>query len=53
MSELIDDLLLLSRVSRSELPAAPWTSARSRPAIVTDLRRGHPDRQVDVRIATG
>ena len=49
MSELIDDLLLLSRVSRSELRRAPLDVGADRGAIVAELRRRDPGREVEVR----
>ena len=53
MSELIDDLLLLSRVSRSELRRGPLDVGEIARAIVADLRRRDPDRRVEVKIAEG
>jgi PAS domain S-box-containing protein len=53
MSELIDDLLLLSRVNRSKLRRGPVDIGEIATAIVAEHRRRHPDRQVDVRIAEG
>jgi PAS domain S-box-containing protein len=51
MSELIDDLLLLSRVSRSDLRRAAVDISGLAAAVVADLRRGDPDREVEVAIA--
>jgi PAS domain S-box-containing protein len=53
MSELIDDLLLLSRVSRSELRRGPLDMGEIASAIVAEQRRRHPGREADVRIAEG
>jgi PAS domain S-box-containing protein len=53
MSELIDDLLLLSRVSRSDLRRAPVDVSALAAAIVSDLRRRDPERDVAVTIADG
>ncbi|QID17956.1 PAS domain S-box protein [Nitrogeniibacter mangrovi] len=51
MSELIDDLLELSRVSRRPLRRAPIDLSEIARAVVDDLAQRHPDRQVDVEIA--
>ena len=53
MAELIDDLLLLSRVSRSELRTGPVDVGEIASAIVVEQRRRHPDRRVEVHIAEG
>ena len=53
MAELIDDLLLLSRVSRSELRRGPVDVGEIAAVIVKEHRRRQPDREVDVRIADG
>ena len=53
MSELIDDLLLLSRVSRSDLRRAPVDIGRLAGAVIADLRRVDPGREVEVRVADG
>lgn len=51
MSELIDDLLLLSRVSRSEIRRGPIDIGEIAGGIVAELRRRDPGREVAVRIA--
>jgi PAS domain S-box-containing protein len=53
MAELIDDLLLLSRVSRSELRKGPVDVGDIATAIVTEHRRRQPERQVDLVVAEG
>ncbi len=53
MSELIDDLLLLSRVSRSDLRRAPLDVGQVASSIAAELRRRDPGREVEVRIAEG
>ena len=53
MSELIDDLLLLSRVSRSDLRLAPLDVGQLAASIAAELRRRDPGRDVEVRIAEG
>ena len=51
MSELIDDLLLLSRVSRSEVRRGPVDIGEIAAGIVAELRRRDPARDVEVTIA--
>jgi PAS domain S-box-containing protein len=53
MSELIDDLLLLSRVSRSELCHGPVDIGEIASAIVAEQRRRQPERAVEVSVASG
>jgi PAS domain S-box-containing protein len=53
MAQLIDDLLALSRVSRSDLQRAPVDLTAAARDIVAELHRAHPDRQVEVVIAEG
>jgi PAS domain S-box-containing protein len=53
MSGLIDDLLLLSRVSRSDLRRAPVDVGSVAASILDELRRRDPDREVEVTIADG
>lgn len=53
MSELIDDLLLLSRVSRSDLRRAPIDVSRLAEDIVHEIRRREPERAVEIVIAEG
>jgi PAS domain S-box-containing protein len=51
MAELIDDLLQLSRVTRSKLEREPVDLAALAQAIVAELRRAEPERKVVVEIA--
>jgi PAS domain S-box-containing protein len=53
MSDLIDDLLLLARVSRSALRRDAVDVGELAAGIVDEQRRRHPGRHVDVRIAKG
>jgi light-regulated signal transduction histidine kinase (bacteriophytochrome) len=53
MAELIDDLLLLSRVTRSELQKEPVDLGRIAAGVVADLRQRDPGRAVEVRVAEG
>ncbi len=53
MGTLIDDLLSLSRVSRSELAMKPVNLSALAATVVAELRAGHPDRVVEVVIADG
>ena len=50
MGHLIDDLLKLTRVSRSELRRVDVDLSALARQAVEDLRRAHPDRRVDVVI---
>jgi light-regulated signal transduction histidine kinase (bacteriophytochrome) len=50
MSELIDDLLKLSRVSTSAMEREPVDLSAIAESVVAELRRSHPDRKVDVVI---
>ena len=50
MGQLIDDLLELSRVSRTELISSPVALDTLASRLVRDLRERDPDRQVDVKI---
>lgn len=50
MSKLIDDLLRLSRVSRSKLRFSEVDLSAMAAEIVEALRRGEPDREVDIRV---
>ena len=47
MSGLIDDLLMLSRISRSELHPAPVDLADLARTILKELREAEPDRRVE------
>ncbi len=51
MSELIDDLLVLARITRAELVRAPVDLSALAEAVVAALRRDHPQRPVTVTIA--
>jgi light-regulated signal transduction histidine kinase (bacteriophytochrome) len=53
MGTLIDDLLGLSRVSRSDLTITPVDLTAMAQAVVAELRAGQSDRVVDVTIADG
>jgi signal transduction histidine kinase len=53
MGVLIDDLLRLSRVVRSELRREVVDLSRMAEAVVADFQKGAPDRQVAVSIAGG
>jgi signal transduction histidine kinase len=53
MSVLIDDLLKLSRVTRSEMTRAQVDLSAIAKTIVDDIRRIDPDRQVTVDIQSG
>jgi PAS domain S-box-containing protein len=53
MSELIDDLLLLARVSRSDLRRAPLDVGQLAASTAAELRRRDPGRDVELRIAEG
>lgn len=53
MGELIDDLLRMSRLTRVELHRGPVDLSMLATAVVEDLQRSFPDRQVESRIARG
>ena len=53
MGVLIDDLLRLARVSRTELQRAPVDVSALARSVVAELARGAPERQVEVAIADG
>lgn len=53
MGLLIDDLLSLSRVTRSEMLRTTVDLSALAESVVDGLRRGDPDRQVHVEIASG
>lgn len=53
MGKLIDDLLKLSRLSRTELQREPVRLEEMAEQFIADLQRHEPDRQVDVRIEKG
>ena len=53
MGELIDDLLLLSRVGRAELTRDPIDLSSIAHAVFEELKRKDTERRVQVRIAEG
>jgi PAS domain S-box-containing protein len=53
MANLIEDLLRLSRVTRAALKVADTDLSEIVRSIVDDLRREHPQRMVNIRIAPG
>jgi light-regulated signal transduction histidine kinase (bacteriophytochrome) len=53
MGLLIDDLLELSRVARTEMRAEPVDLSQLAHRVTTELRQGQPARAVEVRIADG
>jgi len=53
MAELIDDLLNLSRVTRSEMRQERVDLSALTRAIVAELQQAHPERQVECVIAAG
>jgi PAS domain S-box-containing protein len=53
MAGLIEDLLRLSRVARAELKVVDADLSEIARGIVDDLRREHPQRNVNVRITPG
>ena len=53
MGVLIDDLLELSRVTRSEIHREPVDLSALARSVAAELARGTPTRQVDVAIAPG
>jgi signal transduction histidine kinase len=53
MGELIDDLLQLSRVMRSEMKHEPVNLSELAVAVMKELRRTQPDRRVEEVIAPG
>ena len=50
MAELIDDLLQLSHLGRGELNRRRVSLSAIGHAVVSDLRKAHPDREVEVHI---
>jgi light-regulated signal transduction histidine kinase (bacteriophytochrome) len=52
MTQLIDDLLSLSRIARSDMERESIDLSRLAHAIVAELQRTQPDRQVAVQIAS-
>ncbi len=53
MSQLIDDLLELARISRAEINSQPTDLSALVRDIVRDLRESEPGRRVDVAVADG
>jgi light-regulated signal transduction histidine kinase (bacteriophytochrome) len=53
MGELIDDLLTLSRVTRSEMRQEVVDLSQLASRIYTQLQQAHPDRQVECEIQKG
>ena len=51
MAELIDDLLNLSRVSRSAMKRAPVSLSAMAESILRDLQQADPERSVNIEIA--
>lgn len=50
MSELIDDMLMLSRITRTEIDKAEVNLSKIALTVVDELRNAHPDRLVKVII---
>lgn len=53
MGRLIDDLLKLSRITRSELNRQPVDLGKMAHTVIRELQMHEPERQVEVRIADG
>jgi signal transduction histidine kinase len=53
MGRLIDDILKLSRITRSEINRIPVDLSRMAEQVLLDLQTREPDRQVDVHITAG
>lgn len=53
MAQLIQDLLVLSRVTRAEMSFQPVDFSALAMTVVEMLRRGEPSRQVEVNLAPG
>jgi PAS domain S-box-containing protein len=53
MSALIDDLLELSKITRRDMRREVVDMSMLAYEIVADLRKEHPERTVDIRIASG
>jgi signal transduction histidine kinase len=53
MSDLIDDMLKLSRITRYEMQLADVDMSEMAETLAATLRERHPDRQVDFRVAPG
>lgn len=50
MGELIDDVLILSRITRSDMTFQPVNLSELAQDVLIDLRMANPDRQVDCHI---
>lgn len=53
MGQLIDDLLLLSRVTRAEIKKVEIDLSQMAEEIIQELRQDHPDRQVLTQVQPG
>lgn len=53
MGQLIDDLLTLSRVTRSELRKQPVNLSQIASRLCTHLQQAHPERQVEFGVQSG
>lgn len=53
MSDLIDDMLKLSRITRYEMQVADVDMSEMAETLAAVLKERHPDRQVDFRVAPG
>jgi signal transduction histidine kinase len=53
MSDLIDDMLKLSRITRYEMQVADVNMSEMAESLVAGLRESHPDRKVDFRVTPG
>jgi signal transduction histidine kinase/ligand-binding sensor domain-containing protein len=53
MSQLIDDLLMLARISRDELRHEPVDLSALATTVADALRQAHPDRRIDFVITPG
>jgi len=53
MGQLIDDLLQLSRLNRSETNIVPVDLSRIAREVASELRNAHPERRISFRIAEG
>ena len=53
MTDLIDALLRFSRIARAKLEIGPVDLSAIAEGIIGDLRRNHPNREVDVEIQAG
>jgi PAS domain S-box-containing protein len=53
MAELIDDVLALSRVTRSEMRVQPVDLSALAADVLAELRQSHPERQVQTTVTPG